>query len=82
MPYLGLLGHNFRKLLSYLKQQRQICQLGTFRKNLKVYKFGTKKALLGHFWDGILKRLLRYLKSAPSNLSNSKAAPKKKTRKV
>ena len=40
-------------------------------------KFGTKNALIGLFWATILKILLSYLKSAPSNLSNCKIFQKK-----
>ena len=32
--------------------------------------FLTKNVLFGYFWTRILKMLLPYLKSAPSNLSN------------
>ena len=35
-------------------------------------KFETKNALFGYFWARIKKKLLLYLKSAPSNFSNSK----------
>ena len=45
-------------------------------------KCGTKNALLEYLWARILKKLLRYFKSAPSNLSNlSKTRVKKKTHK-
>ena len=40
-------------------------------------KFGTKNALFGYFWARISKKLLPYLKSAPSNLSNYKISRKK-----
>ena len=30
-------------------------------------KFGTKNILFGYFWASILKKLLSYLKPAPSN---------------
>ena len=39
-------------------------------------KFGTKSALFGYFWARIRKKLLSYLKSAPSNLSNCKILQK------
>ena len=41
-------------------------------------KFWTKNASCGYFWDRILKKLLSYLKSAPSDLSNCKILRKKK----
>ena len=45
-------------------------------------KCGTKNALLEYLWARILKKLLRYFKSAPSNLSNlSKTRVKTKTHK-
>ena len=43
-----------------------------------MLKFGTKNALFGYFWARILKKLLPYLKSAPSNLSSCKISRKKK----
>ena len=41
-------------------------------------KFGIKTALYEYFWARILKRLLSYLKSAPSNVSICKISRKKK----
>ena len=41
-------------------------------------KFGTKNALFRYFWNIILKKLLWYLKTAPSNLSECKILQKKK----
>ena len=43
-----------------------------------MLKFGTKIALFGHFWALILRKLLSYLKLAPSNLSNCKFLRKTK----
>ena len=40
-------------------------------------EFGTKNALFGYFWVRNLKKLLSYLKSAPSNFSNCKIVGKK-----
>ena len=40
-------------------------------------KFGTKSILFWYFWARVLKKLLSYLKSAPSNLSNCKILRKK-----
>ena len=41
-------------------------------------KFGTKNAIFLVFLDWSLKRILSYLKSAPSNLSNCKILRKNK----
>ena len=87
MPYLGALGSHFEKPLSYLKSapsklsygkvwcfMPRICLIPKFReKKKKVSKFGIKNALFGYFWARILKKLLSYLKSAPSNLYDSKS---------
>ena len=43
-------------------------------------KIGTNNALFGYFQARILQKLLSYLKSAPSNLSNRKIFAKKKTK--
>ena len=45
---------------------------------MKMYIFGTKNALFGYFWVKILKKLLSYLISAPSNLSNCNTSRKNK----
>ena len=41
MPYLGILGCNFEKVLSYFQHPR-ICQNAKFRAKLKILNFGTK----------------------------------------
>ena len=41
-----------------------------------------KNALFEYFWARILKKLLSYLKSTPSNLSISKVSPKNKNAKI
>ena len=46
-------------------------------KKKKMTKVGTKSTLFGYFEAGILKKLLSYLKSTPSNLPNSKNFGKK-----
>ena len=43
-----------------------------------MLKLGTKNALFGYFWATILKKILSYLKSAPSILSKWKFCGKKK----
>ena len=45
----------------------------------KIWVFLTKHALFGYFWPRILKIILSYLKSGPSNLSNYKILRKKIT---
>ena len=46
-------------------------------KKKKMTKVGTKSTLFGYFEAAILKKLLSYLKSTPSNLPNSKNFGKK-----
>ena len=43
-----------------------------------MFKSVTQNALFGHFWAGILKDIISYLKSASSNLSNYKILQRKK----
>ena len=43
MPYLGILGCKFEKVLSYFQRLR-ICQTAKFRVKLKIFSFGTKNA--------------------------------------
>ena len=70
MPYLGFLGKNFIKRLSYLKLPPLNLSNCKILRKTKIPKFGTKNALFEYFWAGIFfKRLLSYLKSAPSSLS-------------
>ena len=57
-------------LLSYFKFSN--CLVAKFGAKIYILKFETKNAWYGYFWTGILKKLLPYLKSAPSNLSNYK----------
>ena len=51
-------------------QHPRLCLISKFREKIKMPKFKTKNALFGYFWVRILKKLLSYLKSAYSNLSN------------
>ena len=44
MPYLGILGRKFEKLLSYLKSVSSNCQNTKFRAKSKTLIFGTKIA--------------------------------------
>ena len=50
----------------------QISLTAKFLEIIKMPKFGTKNHLLAYFWATICKKLLSYLKSAPSNLFNCK----------
>ena len=55
MPYLGVLGSNFEKLLSYLKSvSSDLCYYKVWCKNEK-YIFKTKNAWFGYFWGRIWK---------------------------
>ena len=45
---------------------------------MKMPKSGTKNALYEYFWARILKKLLSYLKSAPTNVSICKISRKMK----
>ena len=75
-------------------QHPRICLILKLCEKTKMPKFGTRNALfgyfwpnmpsLGYFWARILKKLLSYLQSAPSNLSNLsiyKTLQKKKKKK-
>ena len=74
---MGILGAEFPKNYCHIWHQHpQICQFKNFWEKL-MSKFGTKNALFGHFWVGILKEYCHILKSVPSNLSNCKISPKK-----
>ena len=53
MPYLGVSGSNFEKLLSYLKSAlANLCLIAKFHARIKMPKFGTKNALFSCFWTG------------------------------
>ena len=68
MPYFrGFLAYNLKKLLSHSPSNWS--RITTFHEIMKMAKFGTKNALFWYFWARIFKKLLSYLKSAPSNLS-------------
>ena len=50
MPYLGILGWKFEKLLSYLKNQHpRICHNAKFRAKLKILNLGAKNAWFSWF---------------------------------
>ena len=69
--YLVIFGLEFKKknYCHIWNQHPWICVIAKHREITKMPKFGTKSALFGYFWAGIWKKLLSYLKSAPSNLS-------------
>ena len=58
-------------------QHRQNSLTAKFPKKMKMPKFGTKSALLRYFWAKMFLKLLSYLKSVPSNLSNCKISKNK-----
>ena len=57
-------------------QHLRICLIAKFCEESKMPKFGTKNALFEYFWARIKKKLLSYLKSAPSNESICKISRK------
>ena len=58
-------------------QQPRICLIAKFCKKQKLLNLGQKKPYLGTFALEFFKKLLSYLKSAPSNLSNCEISQKK-----
>ena len=70
MSDLGIFGLEFENNMSYLKSApSNLSNWKNFVKEKKLSKFGTENALFGYFWAGILKKVLTYLKSTPSQLS-------------
>ena len=67
MPYFGNFGPEFWKAILLFAISAS-CQLTKFCKKANLPKFKKKSALFGYFWRRISKKLLSYLKSAPSNL--------------
>ena len=69
IPYLGIFtGLEILKHYCHIwNQHPQICLIGKFCQKTKMHKFGTKNVFFGYFWVNFLKKLLSYLKSAPSN---------------
>ena len=64
MPYLGILGNKSIKILLYLPS--------AFHAECKKLQLGTETA----FFRLALKKLLKYMKSAPSNLPKCKISGK------
>ena len=87
-PYLGFCGKNFKKAIAIFEisiSNLSSCKISRKNKNTWIWDqkcliwiFLTKNALFGYFWARILKKLLSYLKSAPSNLSICKISRKNK----
>ena len=83
MPYLGIFWAGISKKivifqinsLEFVEFVAKFCEK---TKILKLWVFLTKNAFLGYFWARIKKKLLSYLKSTPSNFSNSKISRKNK----
>ena len=48
MPYLGILGSKFEKVLAYFQHPR-ICQTAKFLAKLEVFNFETKNVLFRFF---------------------------------
>ena len=69
MPDLGILGLEFEKKYCHIWNQHSRIFVNAKFREKKMPKFGIKNALFGYFWARIFKKILSYLKSAPSNLS-------------
>ena len=67
----------WKKYCHFWNEYTRICLIAKYHEIIKMPKFGTKSTLSGYFWARILKTLLSYLKSAPSNLSICKISQKK-----
>ena len=55
MPYLGILGCNLEKVLSYFQNPR-LCQNAKFRVKLKILNLETKNIWFWCFYAAILKK--------------------------
>ena len=88
MPNRVFLDWNLKTILSYLKlapPNLPNYKISRKNKNAKIWDqkcliwvFLTKNAIFGYFWATILKELLSYLKSAPSNLFTCKISRQNK----
>ena len=56
MPYLGIFGPEFLKIMSYLKSGSRICLIAKFREKMKMPKIGTKNSFIWVFLDWHLKK--------------------------
>ena len=84
MFYFSIFGQEFYKKNYYhfWNQLSQICVFAKFHEKTKTPKFLTKNAWHRYFWAGICKKILSYVKSVPSNLSNDKIFWKRKMPKL
>ena len=88
MPYLGVFGQEFWKYFCHIwNKHPPICLIVKFCEKQEYLILGSKMPYLGIFdqkcliWVSLgknFKKLLSYLKSAPSNLSNCKILRKNK----
>ena len=55
MPYLGVLGSNFEKPLSYILEITglEFALLQSLAQKIKILKFETKNARFAYFWANI-----------------------------
>ena len=68
MPFFGIFGQELKKNYCQIwNQHHWICLIVKFCEIMKMLQFGTKSALFAYFLAKIFKKLLSYLKSAPSN---------------
>ena len=75
----GIFGLEFEKKYCQIwNQHPRICLIAKYLEIMKMPKFGTKSVFLGYFLARILKKLLSYLKLAPSILSISENSRKNK----
>ena len=76
--YFSIFGQEVQKNYCQMwNQHLSICLIAKYCEIMKWLKFGAKKALFGYFLARILKKLLFYLKLAPSNYYNWKLFEKK-----
>ena len=80
LPYLGIFWARILENYCHIwNQDLRICLIGKSGEETKILKFGAKNTLFGYFWPKMPylnifglelknKKLLSYLKSAPSNL--------------
>ena len=75
LPYFGIFRMKFEKKNCHVsKKHPLIFQSANFLVKQRVFTCGTKKTFFGYFWTIILRKLLSYLNSAPSNLLKRKAS--------
>ena len=80
MPYLGIFGLGFEKnYVIFETSTFEFAKIKSFMLKKKKEKQRTNSVLFGIFFNWNFKKLLSYLKSAPSNLPkcNVSCKPKK-----